>query len=67
MSPAQLEDYNTYVDALYFPTPNAFDASMDTSSTLVNSVKQYAFGLLTTERFLSELDRMARMIEMENE
>jgi hypothetical protein len=67
MSPAQLADYNTYVDALYFPVPSAFDASADTSSTLRSLENQYASGLLTTERFLGELDRMAQMIEMENE
>lgn len=67
MSPAQLADYNTYVDALYFPVPSAFDASVDTFSTLRSLENQYASGLLTTERFLGELDRMAQMIEMENE
>ena len=67
MSPAQLEDYNTYVDALYFPAPSVFNGSTETLSTLWSSEKQYASGLLTIERFLSELDRMAHMIEMENE
>ena len=67
MSPAQLTDYNTYVDSLYFPAPSVFDGSTDTSSTLRNFENQYASGLLATERFLNELDRMAQMIEMENE
>lgn len=67
MSPAQLEDYNTYAEALYFPAPNAFDGSTDTSSTLRSLEKQYASGLMTTQQFLSELDRMAHMIEMENQ
>lgn len=66
MSPAQLEDYSIYVDALYFPSPSALNGSMETLSTLWSLEKQYASGMLTTDRFLNELDRMAQMIEMEN-
>lgn len=66
MSPEQLSSYQSYVDSLYFPEPNVFSGG-DGYDTLDSLMWQFASGVLTAKQFLDELDRVAWMMEMENQ
>lgn len=66
-SPAQFESYNAHVDDLYFARPNVFTPGTDGYSNLKSLIDRFSAGLLPTSQFLSELDNLAWMLEMENE
>lgn len=66
VSPRQLAEYKQYADYLYFPPPDIFNTTTDSSNTMRKLQEQFASGLLSTDQLLGELARIARIIEMEN-
>lgn len=67
MSPSQLVDYAQRVPYLNFSPPGIFKSSQDSSSTMQTLLNQFAAGVLDADQLLNELDRMARMMELERE
>ena len=67
LSPEQLQHYQSYVDALYFPTPGIFFIGTDTGWTMKQRQDRFAAGILSAREFVQEMDHLAEMIEMEND
>ena len=67
ISPSQLEEYKQYANGLFFPSPGVFDSSSESFKILDNLQKQFGAGVLSTEQFMGELSRIARMVELENQ
>lgn len=66
MSPAQMADYQSAADRLYFPGPNIFVGSL-ASENLESLIKRFGARQLPAQQFLQELDRIAVMMEREAE
>lgn len=67
VSASELEDYRAYVGSLYFAGPNAFENAPTGVDVLQTLEQQFAYEKLTTETFVTELNRIARMMELENQ
>ena len=67
MSPAQLEEYKQYADGLFFPPPGVFDSSSESYKQIDTLQKQFGARVITTDQFMSELKRIARIVELENQ
>ena len=67
MSPSQLAEYKQYADGLFFPPPGVFNSSSESFNTLDTLQKQFGARVITTDQFLSELGRIARIVELENQ
>ena len=66
MSSEQLQNYQSYVDALYFPVPGIFFRGTDEGWTMAQMQDQFAAGLLSAQEFVQKMDHLAEMVEMEN-
>lgn len=66
MSSEQLQSYQSYVDALYFPVPGIFFRGTDEGWTMAQMQDQFAAGLLSAQEFVQKMDHLAEMVEMEN-
>lgn len=66
-SPAQLEDYAAFADKLFFPVPGPFAINTDGGQQLLQLAQRFVEGQLSALQLTRELDRMAQMIEMENQ
>jgi len=66
-SPEQHQSYNAHVNDLYFAKPHVFTSGTDGHNNLRRLVERFAAGLLPTTQFLSELENLAWMLEMENQ
>ncbi len=64
MTPEQLADYQAAADRLYFPPPGFFD-NPNSGRELERLIDLYSNQQLTARKFLEELDRIARMIRLE--
>ena len=66
MSPEQMDDYQNAANRLYFSAPDIFvgSASSEVFETLV---KRFGARNLSAQQFLQELDRIARMMEAEDQ
>ena len=67
MSSEQLQSYQSYVDALYFPVPGIFFRGTDEGWTMAQMQDQFAAGLLSAQEFVQKMDHLAEMVEMEND
>lgn len=67
ISPDDIAVYQEYGDRLFFQPPSIFDPSTDDGQNVLRLEKRFALGQLTSEQFVQELDRLSRMLEMENE
>ena len=67
ISPDDIAVYQEYGDRLFFQPPSIFDPSTDDGQNVLRLEKRFALGQLTAEQFVQELDRLSRMLEMENE
>ena len=67
MSPAQLAEYKQYADGLFFPPPGVFNSSSESFKQIDTLQKQFGAQVITTDQFLSELGRIARIVELENQ
>lgn len=66
ISPEQLADYQSHVDGLFFMMPGPFVPSTDTGQNLRQLQSRYAAGAISAKVFVQDLDRIARMVELEN-
>lgn len=66
-SPAQLEDYAAFADKLIFPVPSPFALHTDGGQQMLQLIRRFVDGQLSARQLAMELDRMASMIEMENQ
>ncbi|NLO85973.1 MAG: extracellular solute-binding protein [Clostridiales bacterium] len=65
ISPQDLELYRTYGDCLYFQPPSIFDPSTEEGQNLRQLRDGFSTGNLTVEQFISRLDEMAWILELE--
>ncbi|NLO84186.1 MAG: hypothetical protein GX096_01975 [Clostridiales bacterium] len=65
VSPADLELYRTYGDCLYFQPPSIFDPSTEEGYNVRLLRESFSTGSLTVDEFISRLDELAWMLEME--
>jgi len=66
-SAEQLSDYAAFVYHLCFPVPGPFSANSDGGEQMLQLAQRFAQGQLSAVQLTRELDRMAQMIEMENQ
>ena len=66
-SPAQLEDYAAFADKLIFPVPSPFALHTDGGQQMLQLIRRFVDGQMSARQLAMELDRMASMIEMENQ
>ena len=66
-SPEQLHDYQSFTHMFYFQTPSVFYIATPEGWMLKQMEERFAAGAMSAEQFMKELDRMAQMIEKENE
>ncbi len=65
ISPADLELYRNYGDCLYFQPPSIFDPATEEGQNLRQLRDGFSTGNLTVEQFISRLDEMAWILELE--
>ncbi len=65
VSPAQLADYQQNTEHLYVAVSGPLDAGTDGFNNLTDLEKQFAAGILSTSDFLDQINRLARMIQLE--
>lgn len=65
LSPEQLRDYQALVDKLYFPTPGPFYVTTDTGQEVLKLIARYCASNISANEIMMELDRIARMMELE--
>lgn len=66
-SPEQLAGYAAFTDQLYFPVPGPFAINTDGGQQLLKLAQRFVEGQLSALQLTRELDRMAQMMEMENQ
>ncbi len=66
VSPTQLADYQQNTDRLYVAVSGTLSVGTDGSVNLTDLTKQFASGLLTTSEFLDQINRLAKMIQLED-
>ncbi len=66
-SPAQLEDYAAFTDKLYFPVPGPHSMNTEGGQQMRQLAQRFVDGQLSARQLTQELDRMTRMIELENQ
>lgn len=59
--------YRSYGENLYFQPPSIFDPSTEDGKNLRQLRDRFCTGRISAEQFISELDRLAWMLEMERE
>lgn len=65
--PAQLDRYHSYVDYIFVPMPSIFNYTNKEQFGLFEQLKsRFSAGQMSAEELVSELDRIAQMIEREN-
>ncbi len=68
LSPKSLENYRSVVDGLYIPAPTVLTAdASDGSETLWRLKREFSAGVLTPAELLKELDRIATMMQLEEQ
>ncbi len=67
LSPEDLADYRLVADDLFFPTPGPFNIATDTGQNVLNMIDRFAAGNMSAQEFVTQLDRMARMVELEEQ
>ena len=67
LSPREIELWAQYGDAIYYPGPSAFDLSNEGNQNVGQLLEQFYYGRLTAEQLCAELDRIAQMIELEQQ
>ncbi len=65
VSPTQLADYQQNSANLYVAVSGTLSVGTDGSNNLTDLKKQFASGLLSTSEFLEQINRLARMIQLE--
>lgn len=65
VSPTQLADYQQNTANLYVAVSGTLSVGTDGSNNLTDLKKQFASGLLSTSEFLEQINRLARMIQLE--
>ncbi len=65
VSPSRLARYCEYADTLYVLLPGVFNANTEAGKTFRNLQARFSQGQLTAEELVKELDRNAKMDEME--
>lgn len=66
-SPEDLAVYKEFAQTMLIRTPGAFRSSSDTWSNYYSLVDQYIHGLITAQQLVTQLDRIAEMVELENQ
>lgn len=66
-TPAQVADYKQHADQLFFSVPGVFAYGTDAETNLTELQRRFAAGQITAEQMLKELNRMARMVQLENQ
>lgn len=65
VSPAQLADYQQNTSHLYVAVSGTLACGTDGFNNMTDLKKQFASGLLSTSEFLEQINRLARMIQLE--
>lgn len=64
---SQLSTYKEHADLLYFSFPSVFSAGTPDYATMLRLEGQYANHVISAESFVNELNRIAMMIQYENQ
>lgn len=67
VSPEALAAYRATTDTLYLPGPSIFTDSAEGQQNFYTLQRQFSDGLISAEQFALEADRIAEMIELENQ
>ena len=65
ISPEDLQLYRTYGENLFFQQPSIFDPSTENGMNMKQFRERFANGELSAKQFVSRLDELALMLEME--
>ena len=65
VSPAQVADYRAHTDMLCIIPTDVFSPGTDSYTQVVDLEKRFAHGIISSQELLYEMDRLARMIQME--
>lgn len=65
ISENDLQLYRTYGENLYFQPPSIFDPSTENGKNMKQLRDRFCTGGMPAQQFISELDRLAWMLEME--
>ena len=65
ISPEDLQLYRTYGENLFFQQPSIFDPSTENGMNMKQFRERFANGELSAKQFVSRLDELAWMLEME--
>ncbi|MDO4838748.1 MAG: ABC transporter substrate-binding protein [Clostridia bacterium] len=65
VSPSQLADYQQNTSHLYVAVSGTLACGTDGFNNMTDLKKQFASGLLSTSEFLEQINRLARMIQLE--
>ena len=67
LSPEGLATYRRYAQNMIVEKPSFFHSGSDASANYESLVSQYVHDLISVEQLVTQLDRIAQMVEMENQ